>query len=247
MIKLRPRLKAITEIMQKCDLLCDIGTDHAYLPIYVLKNNLCEKAIITEINQGPLEIANYNIETNNLGNYVESIFGDGLKPLKDSNFLNENENGKRSYVISIAGMGGILIDFIISKSLDEAKKANSLILQPMNRIEILYEGLIKNGFEIYDERLVKDDGRIYHLLAVRWTGFITEYNTIDLYISKLLINKKDPLLVEYIKWRISVFDKVIKKLKNYKDQNINKDNEGSLNKFENLKSEMVVLLTQINQ
>ena len=241
MIKLRPRLKVITEMLPKCNLVCDIGADHAYLPIYLLKNSICKRAIVTEISQGPLNTAICNIKKRHLENDIEVILGDGLKALTDSKFLHDNRD--EDYVVIIAGMGGKLIERILMDGIHQAKKANALILQPMSGIEIISEWLIKEGFEIYDGRLVKDDNRIYNVLAVKWTSVQKSYKPIDLYISKKLVEKKDPLLEQYINWKISILNKVILNLKNSKDDKDNrKDNKGNLFKLEAFRNEMINIL-----
>ena len=103
----------------------------------------------------------------NLQEQIEVILGDELKALE---IPNTKDNKYKDYAIVIAGMGGNLIEKILTDGIYYAKKANAIVLQPMSRLEIVYEWLLTQGFEIIDERLVKDDGRIYNVLAVKWTG-----------------------------------------------------------------------------
>ena len=239
-MKLRPRLKVIAEMLPRCSLICDIGTDHAYLPIYLLKNHICKRAVITEISQGPLNTAYKNVSKENVENNIEAILGNGLNALICSKCLKESKDG--DYVVIIAGMGGSLMVKIINDGIHYAKKAKTLILQPMSRIEIVTEWLINQGFEIYNQRLVKDDNRIYNVLAVKWTGIQKKYNTVDLYIGKKLIDEEDPLLKEYINWKISIIDKIIANLSNYKDTSDSKNNSGNFAALLELKKDMLNIL-----
>jgi tRNA (adenine22-N1)-methyltransferase len=230
----------IADMLPKCKFICDIGTDHAYLPIFLLKNRICQKAIATDISRGPLGKAYSNINEKNLQEQIEVILGDGLKALENSQYLKDNKY--KDYAIVIAGMGGNLIEKILTDGIYYAKKANAIVLQPMSRLEIVYEWLLTQGFEIIDERLVKDDGRIYNVLAVKWTGTEKSYKPIDLYIGKKLIEKNDPLLKEYISWKILILNKIIVSLKNFKDYNREKDNMGYLARLMNIRDEMAGLL-----
>lgn len=241
LVILNPRLITIADMVPKCRLVCDIGTDHAYLPIFLLEKRVCQKAIVTEINQGPLNIACSNISKKNLQNHVEAVLGDGIKALEKSLYLKDNKY--EDFAIVIAGMGGNLIVRILEEGINYAQKAKTIILQPMSKLEIVYEWLMKHGFDIIDEELVKDGNKLYNVLAVKWTGIEKTYNPIDLYISRRLVEKKDPLLKEYIYWKISVLDKIITGLKNSKDYEQEEDNEkGYLARLINIKHEMMGIL-----
>ncbi len=167
-MQLKGRLALISQKVPKCNIVCDVGTDHAYVPIYLLKRGICEKAIVTDINKGPIHIAQRNIKEHQLDEFIETRIGDGLEPLKDSEV-----DG-----IIIAGMGGKLIERILSNGISKAKRAEFLILQPMNSEEIVTSWLYKNKFEIVDEELVKEDSKIYNIKTAKWTGKPNKFNEV---------------------------------------------------------------------
>lgn len=148
-----PRLEAVKRHITK-QYAADIGTDHAYIPIALIKENVCKKIIATDLKKGPLEIAENNIKKYGFSDRIETRLGDGLSPLK------ENE----AQQIIIAGMGG----FLISKILENGKKTanrSELILQPMNCQYELRKYLISNGYKIINEDLALEGFKIYNIIT----------------------------------------------------------------------------------
>src|SRR5690554_6508909 len=96
-MNLSPRLQIIANHVPKDSICGDIGTDHAYVPIYLIQNNICNGIIATDINRGPLEIAKEQIEAAGYKDQIETRLGNGLKPIKP---------GEVDCVV-IAGMGGL--------------------------------------------------------------------------------------------------------------------------------------------
>lgn len=190
-MELKGRLKLIADKTPICNTLCDIGTDHAYLPIYLIMKNICKKAIAADVKKGPILAAQNNVDAYKMSEYIETRLGNGLEP------INDNETD----VIIIAGMGGILIKDILQRGMNIAKNSKALILQPMNALEILREWLYENGFEIIDEELTNEGEKIYNVISVRWIGELQLIDKFYYYVGLKLIEKKDPLLDNYIrKW-----------------------------------------------
>lgn len=208
-MELKGRLKLIASKVPACDAACDIGTDHGYIPIYLVQNHICKRVIAADIKEGPLTAATDNIRQCNLENSIETRLGDGLQPIG----CGEVD------VIVIAGMGGILIKDILEKDFDKAKAAKALILQPMNAIEILREWLYKKGFDIYDEELTSEGEKVYNVLAAKWTGERASYDEVFLYIGKKLIEKKDPLLHRYLNKRLAQVEEILEGLSRSTESN----------------------------
>lgn len=206
-IKLTPRLQCVAGCIKKCRLLADIGTDHAYIPIYAVQNGLAEKAIASDVVKGPLKIASDNIKAHNLETKITPILANGLSSAENAD------------VIVIAGMGGKLICNILKDNEDIAKNADYLVLQPMTCSFELRKYLHKNGFKILDEKLAKEEDKIYNIMIVK-KG--TENFTDDFYyhIGEKLIENKDSLLSEYIKMRAKVIKKQIEGLRKSEDYNL---------------------------
>ena len=127
-MKLDSRLMAIADLVRKDKVFADIGTDHAYLPVYLVENRIINCAIAADLRVGPLENAKETVVSHNLSDKIELRLSDGL-----DNF-SENEVQE----IAVAGMGGLLISSFIERT-DWLKNSNvHLILQPMTHICLLY-------------------------------------------------------------------------------------------------------------
>lgn len=196
-MKISNRLVQIIDIIPKCEILSDIGTDHAFVPIEVIKKKKAKKAIASDVRSGPLNIAKKNITKNNLLQYIEIRQGSGIRTIGDEELD----------TVVIAGMGGILIKDILEECLSKAKKFNHLILQPMNSSECVREYLYENGFQILNEVLLKEDRRIYNIMVIRFTGRLIEVEEEYKYVSKAIIENKDQLASNYI-------DKIVKRNEN---------------------------------
>ena len=81
-MELSKRLMKIASYVNYCEAIADIGTDHGYIPIYLVKNNKCNSAIASDINKGPIEKASTNIRFEGLSEKIKCLLGGGLKPLK---------------------------------------------------------------------------------------------------------------------------------------------------------------------
>ncbi|TYQ15561.1 UNVERIFIED_CONTAM: tRNA (adenine22-N1)-methyltransferase [Acetivibrio alkalicellulosi] len=207
-MELTGRLKLIADMTPKCNIVSDIGTDHAYIPIFLVKNNICTKAIASDVRIGPVNVATKNIEEYRVSDKVITRIGSGLESILD----NEID------VVIIAGMGGMLIKELLEKSLDKVKKANALILQPMYAIEVVHEWLCENGFEVYDEALAKEDHKIYNVIACKWAGCNQKKDEIYYHIGEKLFEKRDPLLKKHLQNKIDQLDKIINQMENMKEK-----------------------------
>lgn len=174
-----PRLLKIAEYVKQGERLADIGTDHAYIPIYLVQKGIINEAVAPDINRAPLQTAFENIKNAGLEMSIKTVLSDG--------FLSVDPKGFDTAVV--AGMGGALI----SKILENAPRGKTYILQPMKNLPELKAFLCKNGFKIYDEALAEEGSKMYNILAVK--DGKCEYHGIELYIGKGL--EDDPLLPKY--------------------------------------------------
>lgn len=190
-----PRLYAIASMVPQGAFFADVGTDHAYLPIYLAENNLISHAVAADINRGPLLRAKGNIKKYNLEEKIDTCLSDGFEELDGNSFD----------TASIAGMGGILI----ARILEKAPRGKLYILQPMRDAHFLRAYLSSNGFELVDEKLAEEGNKIYTVIAVRDGKEVLSEK--ELYLGKLL--KKDPL---FEKFRTRLSNKYKKKYEGLK-------------------------------
>lgn len=208
-MNLSPRLNTIAKMIMG-DLVCDIGTDHGYLPIYLLKKNMVKYALLTDINEGPLEKARGNVlrhmGEDRLGN-IEFILGDGLFPLGKSHFFARVEGRKTQVVIS--GMGPKLIGEILLRGEKILTGREEIILSPMTKPHELIEMLYRGGYTIIDHVLCREEKRFYNIMKVKKTEIPTVCDLSDIYVGNLLLKKRDPLLKEYLVKRAAHLGKII--------------------------------------
>ena len=159
-MKLTDRLLKIADLVTKGKKIADIGTDHGYIPVYLLNKGHVDFAILADVNKGPLENARSEVRHNNLTDKVDLRLGSGIE------VLNENEVDE----VIIAGMGGILISELLEAKKSVAHNLDKLILQPMQAQDELRKYLLNNGYEILDEVLVKEDFRIYEIIVAKYTS-----------------------------------------------------------------------------
>ena len=176
--KLSKRLKVCADMVSKGCRIADIGTDHAYLPIFLAKNKLISKAIASDINQGPLKIAKRNIYQNGLENVIETRLSEGLKNI-DENEVDE---------IIIAGMGGNLISEILDKCKYKNRFNKKFILQPMTCEYDLRLYLCNNGYFIEDERAIFCKNKVYTVMMARYINHKLIFSETYYYIGRILKN-----------------------------------------------------------
>lgn len=200
-LKLTPRLKIIADSIQGYESVADIGSDHAYLPIYLAKSERIKSAVATDVNKGPAEISKKRIKGHGVETKISVRRGYGLEVIKPG----------EAEVIVVAGMGGILIKDILDRNVEVAKSAKLLILQPMRDSDKIRKWLFEHGFDIIDEELVKDQNKIYEVI---WTRPVSEKREAKgpMLVGNIIIEKKHPLAVEYINEKINELEKVIKDL-----------------------------------
>ena len=195
---LSERLMKITECIKGCGTIADIGTDHGYIPIYCVLNGLCESAIACDVNVGPLNAAKENIAKEGLSDKIGTRLSDGLDALK---------KGEADAIV-IAGMGGFLIRDILERGADKIEKNTLLILQPMVAMAELRQYLYKNGYDIFDEKLAREDTKFYNIICARKGK--SDYSEKDIFVGRNI--EDDENYGEYIAFHKNVINKIIKGL-----------------------------------
>ena len=225
-MKLTDRLLKIASLVTEGKRVADIGTDHGYIPVYLLNKNKVPFAILADVNKGPLDNARKEVRHNNLLDKTDLRLGSGIEILK---------KGEVDEVI-IAGMGGILISELLEANKEVSHSVDKLILQPMQAQDELRKYLFSNGYEILNEVLVKEDFRIYEILEVKYTGNNTQVeDEIYFEVGKKLIENKDELLNEFIDKKVYKYNSIIEKLDGKSGEAVEQKREESKVAIEKLK------------
>lgn len=207
-MKLYGRLSAMADMVKLGESIADIGTDHGLLPIFLLEKNISPRAILTDVNKDPLAAAKSNFDLYLPGVEGDFRLGNGLEPL---------EKGEVDTVI-IGGMGGELIGEILAKDLEKTRTYKRFILQPRTKMIELREFLHNYAFQVEAEKLVREGKFICEIIMavpgdVKGKYKKKSFREIDLEISPLLFSNKDPLLEDYIRYKINKERYIINEIK----------------------------------
>lgn len=224
MLSISERLRAVASLVPQSRTVADIGTDHGYLPSYLVLSGRCESAIASDIAEGPCKAAaetriKYGLQ--------------GVMEIRKASGLHGLAVGEADSAV-IAGMGGTTILNILKDSYELAQTIKTFVLQPMNAEGILRRWLTENRFCICEETLCKEKEHIYIVMLVRPAENMQALSLLEQEIGPCIIDRKPELLTEYLKGKIENIRHILRQMEN-------SGNARSSNKFENLK----LLLAQI--
>ena len=192
------RLEAIGKLVPQGCVLADIGTDHAYLPVWLLEQGKIASAIAGDIAEGPCLAAKNTVSMHGMKGKVEVRLGSGLKVLQAG----------EADCIAIAGMGASTMIEILEADMPLAVEAKRLVLQPMAGAASLRKWLIQNGWCIVAEDLVADGRHLYEIMAVE-RGKSEAFSDAVLEIGPSLIEAKHLLLAQQFARQINNYKKLL--------------------------------------
>lgn len=191
-MELSNRLKTVADlVLDDTVTLADIGSDHAYLPIYLIRQNKIKNAVAGEVVIGPFNNANKEVEKYGLKEQIAVRLGDGLDVIHPSDNID---------AITICGMGGDLIASILDRG-KNSKTLNGneqLVLQPNVGEKLLREWLMTNNYCINREVIIEDNKRLYEIIAATKINKSPNYSEKDLKFGVHLLKEKSPLFIR--KW-----------------------------------------------
>lgn len=190
MVRISDRLRTVAHMCEKGAVVADIGTDHGYLPIYLVQEGIAPSAIAMDLRKGPLEKAKKHICDNCLEDRIQTRLSDGLEK------LSKNE----ADIITICGMGGRLIADIVTKGKDVITQNTILVVSPQSEVGEFRHFLVSQGFEIEDEQMLKEDGKYYFIIKCRKSeeSVCSEFSETQYQYGWKLLDSKDKTLYEYL-------------------------------------------------
>lgn len=176
--KLDDRLHSAAELIPKCDTFLDVGTDHALLPVYLLKKGVCRLAIASDLRKGPLESAAKTAALYGVTDSISLRLGNGFETVAEGEVQ----------AAAVMGMGGILISELLEVSENTARRIETLVLQPMTAVYELRQFLYKNAYTIDTEIVSEDSGKLYTTMKIH-SGKAPAQSEAELYMGRHILEK----------------------------------------------------------
>lgn len=191
MIELGERLTRVASYVPKGLKVCDVGSDHAYLPVYLIQNDQISCAIAGEVVEGPYLSAKQTVRDYRMENRIEVRFGDGLQILSKEDDIT---------AITICGMGGELISRILEAGYNggHLNGRERLILQPNVAEHFVREWLMNHSYHIVEETVVEDNHRLYEIIVAEPVDKRVEYTELELKYGPILLKESSELSIA--KW-----------------------------------------------
>jgi len=163
-INISERLKCVASLVNKGARVADIGTDHAYLPIYLVQNGISNKVYACDVRKEPLRRAKLHIDEYGLSDKITTQLCDGLKGINKGDVD----------TVTICGMGGKLMKNILKAGIDKLGDNTQLVLSAQSELRDFRKYLLETGIDIKSEHMLLEDGKYYFI-------FDCVYNTQDEY------------------------------------------------------------------
>lgn len=180
MLNLSERMLMAAKMVRKGKTVADIGTDHAYLPAWLVLNGITSKALACDVRKGPLENAQKTVEHYGLEDKITLRLSDGfdeIEPFEADDFV-------------MCGMGGTLMEQLVSRTYWLKDSSKRIIVQPQSHAEDIRRFFVENGFEILCEDACIDSGKLYCAMAAEYTGKINKKPLSYIYTGRLAECKK---------------------------------------------------------
>lgn len=201
-MELSKRLQAVADLVSEGLVVADVGTDHGYIPIYLLEAGKCERAIAMDINKGPLLRAKEHIAEHGLHDKIEAKLSDGVRALSV---------GECDCVV-VAGMGGALAVKIMEDGQAVFKNLKEFVLQPQSEIAKVRQYLFENEYCVVEEDMVLEDGKFYPMMKVK-NGTSETYTPVELCYGKGLLMRKHPILQQFLEKEVQTKEMILNHLK----------------------------------
>lgn len=209
-VELSPRLKTVASFIEGVTLLCDVGSDHAYLPVYAIQQGLITSAIAGEVVKGPFESAQQTVQDYVLTDKISVRLGDGLDVVTSKDEVT---------AISICGMGGELIARILEQGRVNGTLTGKekLVLQPNVAEHLLRQWLVDHHYEILEEVVVEDHHRLYEIIVAEKRGQSVPLTDTQIKFGPKLIEKPTESVIRKWERQLRKIEEILVQLKNSKE------------------------------
>lgn len=224
--QLSARLETVAYYVPGGAALADIGSDHAYLPVFLADRKQIRFGVAGEINDGPLKSAEENIRKAGYSSIIRAKKGSGLEVIADEPEID---------TVVIAGMGGPLIRSILDEGKQSLADVKRLILQPNIAADRIRTWLMKEDWDLIDEAILEEDGHIYEILiAEKGTGTSAYHTDQDIRMKELwlgphLIRKPNSAFQKKWEWEYKELNRIKEQLLNANNQDQVKERLNEVN------------------
>ncbi len=182
--------------------LADIGTDHALLPIYMVRHGLADSALALDVRRGPLERARQHVQEAGLAGSITCRLSDGLEGVRRG----------EADVFVICGMGGHLIEKILSAGKDRLTERSRIVAGPQLDVPDFRAFAVREGWRIRCERMVRENGKFYTLMLLERGEEVEPLTDVELHYGRQLLTGRDPVLRDYLVREKKLTDRIREQL-----------------------------------
>lgn len=205
---LSKRLQTVADMVTSGNRVCDVGCDHGYVSIYLVKQGISPGVLAMDVRKGPLNAAREHVVKQGLSDKIETRLSDGLH--------NYNIGEARSLIC--AGMGGRLMRQILEEEKDKTDSFQELILQPQSEIEEFRRFLRENAYLIQDEEILEEDGKFYQVMRAVPAGRQAESPEDELCKLKdrygpVNLHKKTGVFLSYLLREQKIYGEILENLR----------------------------------
>lgn len=184
------RLKSLCELVPVGTVVCDIGTDHAYLPCELIKRGICSKVYACDIAKGPLQQAEKTISEAGCSSQIVTILCPGFSKVPSD-----------ADCMVIAGMGWKTIEMILENDIVRLNQFERIILQANRDVSQLRRWVSQHQMTIIEEKVVEDAGKTYEIVCIT-SHKHDEYSEVEIKYGPVLLKRKDQEFLDYLDRRI---------------------------------------------
>jgi tRNA (adenine22-N1)-methyltransferase len=183
------RLERVAALVPAAARLADIGSDHAYLPVALMRRGAIASAVAGEVALTPFHAAKRTVRDNGLDQQITVRLANGLEAIEPQDDIS---------AISICGMGGETIRDILDSGQSRLSGRERLILQPNGGEQPLRQWLMENDYRILREELLRENRFDYEIIVAERTGPVV-YSAEELFFGPLQMQERSPAFLA--KWQ----------------------------------------------
>lgn len=210
------RLNTLAKMVDSGSRVADIGTDHAYLPIELVKNGKIDFAIASDVAAGPLENAKTDIAEAGLSAKIETRLGNGLETVTHQDQID---------TVVIAGMGGKLMVDILDAAWSKEYQFDTLVLEPNIGEASVRNWLMMHNYQIMDEKLIAEAGHTYELIKAKLTDTKRYLSEKEIFFGPFILQEKNPVFYQKWEGQLTYNQKLLQNLNKAKKKDEDRINE----------------------